>query len=102
MHNIASSAIKRLAAPQLALYQDPFFTFRFADKRIVSRMHLESVQDGRPISVFKIDPDTGAKRELLAKATVSKGGWVDFTEPIIVKPGDVFIAVPEPEPRAEY
>jgi len=27
---------------------------------------------------------------------VGEGGWVDVTEPIIVKAGDAFIAVPEP------
>ena len=29
-------------------------------------------------------------------ATVGEGGWVDLTEPIIVRAGDAFVAVPEP------
>jgi hypothetical protein len=69
--------------------------------RIVRRIQLEGVQVGQPIAVFRIDPETGAKRGLLVKATMSNGGWVDFPEPIIVKPGDAFIAVPEPELSAE-
>jgi hypothetical protein len=46
--------------------------------------------------VFKIDPRTDARLELLATAIVGDGGWVNLTVPIIVKAGDVFIAAPEP------
>jgi hypothetical protein len=31
----------------------------------------------------------------LAKATVGEGGWVVLTEPIIVRAGEGFVAVPE-------
>ena len=31
----------------LPLYQDPWFTFRFADDRIISCFHLEGVEAGR-------------------------------------------------------
>ena len=78
-----------------ALYEEPWFTFRFADDRIIPRVHLEGVEAGRQISVFKIDPHTGARLGLLTTATVGKGGWVDFPQPIIVQAGDAFIAVPE-------
>ena len=47
------------------------------------------------MSVFKIDPGTGERLGLLATATVSDGGWVDLAEPIIVKAGEAFVAVPE-------
>jgi hypothetical protein len=80
----------------LPLYQDDWFTFRFADNRIIPRFHLESVEVGRPVSVFKIDPSTGERLCLLATATVSDGGWVDLGEPIIVLAGEAFIVVPEP------
>jgi hypothetical protein len=79
------------------LYEDPHFTFRFADDRIISRLHLEGVEAGRRISVLKIDPRTGEKLGLLATATVGEGGWVDLKEPIIVNTGDAFIAVLDPE-----
>ena len=79
------------------LYEDPHFTFRFADERIIPRFHLEGIEAGRRVSVFKIDPGTGERLGLLATATVGEGGWVDLTEPIIVKAGDAFIAVPEQE-----
>jgi hypothetical protein len=78
------------------LYEDPHFTFRFADDRIIPRFHLEGVEAGRKVSVFKINPDTGERLGLLATPTGGEGGWVDLTEPIIVKAGDAFIAVPEP------
>jgi hypothetical protein len=78
------------------LYEDPHFTFRFADDRIIPRFHLEGVAVGRRVSVFKLNPDTGERLGLLVTATVGEGGWVDLTEPIIVRAGDAFIAVPEP------
>jgi hypothetical protein len=79
------------------LYEDPCFTFRFADDRIISRFHLEGVETGRRVAVFKIDPGSGERLGLLATATVGEGGWVDLAEPIIVRAGDAFIAVPEQE-----
>jgi hypothetical protein len=45
--------------------------------------------------MFKIDPSTGERLGLLATATVGDGGWVDLAEPIIVRAGEAFIAVPE-------
>src|SRR6266576_832956 len=76
------------------LYEDPHFTFRFADDRLIPRFHLEGVEAGRRVSVFKIDPDTGERLGLLATATVGEGGWVDLGEPIIVRAGEAFIAMP--------
>jgi hypothetical protein len=83
----------------LPLYQDPLFTFRFADDRIIPRFHLEGVEAGRRVSVFQIDPGTGERLGLLATAAVGKGGWVNLPEPIIVRAGDAFVAVPELTPR---
>jgi hypothetical protein len=77
----------------LPLYEDAFFTFRFADDRIIRRFHLEGVEAGRRVSVFKIDPGTGERLKLLATATVGEGGWVDVHEPITVRAGDGFIVV---------
>jgi hypothetical protein len=78
----------------LPLYQDPHFTFCLGDDRIIPRFHLEGVQTGRQVKVFRIDPGTGERLGLLATATVGNGGWVDLSEPIIVRPGEAFIAVP--------
>jgi hypothetical protein len=83
----------------LRLYQDLHFTFRFADDRLIPRFHLEGVEAGRLVSVFKIDPDNGERLGLLATATVGDCGWVDLTEPIIVRTGEAFVAVPEPAGR---
>jgi hypothetical protein len=79
----------------LPLYQDPWFTFRFAEDRHIPRFHLEGVPAGRPVLVFRIDPGTGERLGLLAAATVGEGGWVELAEPIIVRAGEAFIAVPE-------
>jgi len=79
----------------LPLYEDAHFTFRFADDRIIPRFHLEGVEAGRRVLVFKIDPGSGERLGLLATATVGEGGWVDLQEPIIVRAGEAFIAVPD-------
>lgn len=79
----------------LPLYQDPCFIFRFADDRLIPRFHLEGVEAGWRVSVFRIDPGTGKRTRLLGTATVGGGGWVDLMEPIIVRAGDAFVAVPE-------
>jgi hypothetical protein len=69
------------------LHHDPWFTFRFADDRLIPRFHLEGVEAGRRVEGFKIDPGTGERLGLLATAAVGEGGWVDLTEPIIVRAG---------------
>jgi hypothetical protein len=79
----------------LPLYRDSHFTFRFADDRIIPRFHLEGVEAGRRVSVFKLVPATDERLDLIATATVGEGGWVDLSEPIIVRAGDGFVAVPE-------
>jgi hypothetical protein len=79
----------------LPLYQDPWFTFRFADNRLIPRFHLEGVPAGRRVTVYGVDPATGRRLDLLANAIVGEGGWVDLTAPIVVRAGDMFIAVPE-------
>lgn len=78
----------------LPRYHDPYFTFRFADDRTIPRFQLEGVQAGRRVSVFKIDPGPGERVGLLATANVGDGGWVDLLEPIIVRAGEAFVAVP--------
>ena len=80
----------------LPLYHESHFTFRFDDDRVIPRFHVEGVESGRPVTVLRIDPDTGERRGLLATATVGEGGWVDLPEPIIVRAGDGFVAVPGP------
>jgi putative acetyltransferase len=79
------------------LYEDPHFAFRFAEGRIVPRFHLEGVEVGRRVSVYTIEPATSERLGLLATATVGRDGWVELREPIIVRAGESFIAVPEQE-----
>jgi hypothetical protein len=83
------------------LYQDPWFTFRFADDRLIPRFHLEGVEVGRKVSVSKVDPSTGEWLGLLATGIVGEGGWVDLVEPIIVRAGEEVIAVPGPDPAGD-
>ena len=79
----------------IPLYHESHFTFRFGDYRIIPRFHLEGVEAGRRVSVFKLDPYTDERLDLLATAIVGDGGWVDLPVPIIVMSGDAFIAVCE-------
>ena len=94
----SSKGLSEGVLKMLPLYEDPHFTFRFADDRIIPRFHLEGIPPGQRILVFRIDPGTGEKLDLLTKANVGKGGWVDLRVPLIVRAGESFIAVPEPVP----
>ena len=85
----------RKESRMLPLYEDPHFTFRFADDRLIPRFHLEGVGAGRRVDVFRIDPTTGVRLSLLTTGMVGDGGWVDLQEPIIVRAGEAFIAIPE-------
>ncbi len=80
----------------MRLYEEPHFTFRFAEDRLIPRFHLEGVEAERRVSLFRIDPGTGERLALLATATVGQDGWVDLAQPIIVRAGEAFIAVPDP------
>jgi hypothetical protein len=77
------------------LYQDPCYTFRFADNRMIPRFHLDGMSAGRHISVFKMEPNTGERLALLATGIVGEGGWVDLAEAIVVKAGEAFIVAPD-------
>lgn len=80
----------------LPLYRDSCFTFRFAEDRLIPRFHLDGVPAGRRVSVFRLDPGTGDRLDLLAQATVGEGGWVELTVALVVRAGEAFVAVPEP------
>lgn len=79
----------------IPLHRDPHFTFHFIDDRIIPRFHLEGVEAGRRVLVFKLDPTSGERLDLIATAMVGDGGWVDLPEPIIMRAGEGFVAVPE-------
>ena len=87
---------ERPVTEMLPLYHDPHFTFRFADDRIIPRFHLEGVEARRRVAVYEINPDSGERLSLLATTVVGEGGWVDLPEPITVRAGEAFVAVPGP------
>jgi hypothetical protein len=78
----------------IPLHRDQHFTFRFGEARVIPRFHLDGLTTGQTVFVFKIDPITGERLELLMTATVGDGGWVELPVSIHVNPGDAFIAVP--------
>ena len=78
----------------MVLHEDEGYTFRFADDRVIPRFHLDGVPPGTHVAVYRIDPATEERRELLTTATVGEGGWVDLPDPLRVRAGDAFVAVP--------
>ena len=84
----------------MVLHDDAWYTFRFADDRVIPRSHLDGVPAGTPVAVYRIDPGTEDRRELLATAVVGEGGWVDLADPLRVRAGEAFVAVPSLGPRA--
>lgn len=79
----------------MTLHEDRHYTFRFADDRVIPRIQLDGVAAGTPVAVYRIDPATEARGELLTTATTGGGGWVDLAEPLRVLAGDAFVAVPD-------
>jgi hypothetical protein len=81
----------------IPLHQDPHFTFRFVEDRLIPRFHLEGIESGRQVKVYQFDPGTCKRLGLLMTTTVGDGGWVDLKEPILVRAGEAFLAVVDPE-----
>ena len=81
----------------IALHHDPHYTFRFADDRIIPRFRLEGVGAGRRVAVYTLNPVTGERLGLLTTGVTDGDGWVDVSEPITVRAGDAFVAVPGEE-----
>jgi protein-tyrosine phosphatase len=98
----AAATGPRAVAP-LALYESPYFTFRFADSRRIPRFHLEGIAAGRKVRVYAADPDTLQPGRLLSTGIVGEGGWVDLPEAILVRAEEVFVVFPadDAETRGE-
>lgn len=77
------------------LHRDPHFRFQFVEDRLIPRFHLDGVEPGRRVAVYRLDPSTGAPAGLLTRAVAGAGGWVDLPEPLVVRAGEGFVAVPE-------
>ncbi len=82
----------------IPLHRDRHYTFRFGESRIIPRFHLDGVAAGVGVSVFGYDATTERRLGLIATATVGEGGWVDLLEPLVVRAGEGFVAVPEVNP----
>ncbi len=62
----------------IALYHEADFTFRFAEPRVVGRFHLDGVTPGTVVAVCRLQSPGDVVGEVLAKATVGAGGWVEI------------------------
>ena len=79
----------------IPLHEESYFTFRFAEDRLIPRFHLEGVTAGRLVRVYAADPMSLQPGNLLATAVVGEGGWVDLPQAIVVRAGEVFVVFPE-------
>ncbi len=77
------------------LHRDPHFCFRFTEDRLIPRFHLDGVEPGLRVAIYRLDPQTGGRLDLLAEAVTGDGGWVDLPAPLVMRAGECFIAVPE-------
>jgi hypothetical protein len=73
------------------LYRDEFYTFTFADARLISRFHLAGAPEGWPIEVYRLDPASGCPTEQIGSAVTGPGGWVDLPAPLVVRAGGGFL-----------
>jgi hypothetical protein len=80
----------------MVLHEDPHCTFRVADDRVIPRFHLDCAPAGTPVGVHRIDAVTERRHELLTTAVTGEGGWVGLVEPIRLRAGDAFVAMPGP------
>ena len=78
----------------IPLYQDAWFTFRFAEDRRIPRFHLAGVPAGRAVVIHAADPATLRPLHVLGRAVAGADGWVDLPEPLIVRAGEVFVVLP--------
>src|SRR5262249_47834991 len=85
----------RRGIAMLPLYHDPHFTFRFADDRLLPPFPPEGGEAGRRGAVIRVGGGTGARPGQLTTAAPGGGCWVTLAEPITMRAGEAFIAVPE-------
>jgi hypothetical protein len=78
----------------IPLHHESWYTFQFADDRLIPRFHLEGVAAGQRVEVYRIDPATGVRLDRLATASAGDGGWVDLPAPLAVRAGDAFVVIP--------
>lgn len=76
-----------------SLYEDPYFTFRFAEARRIDRIHLDGVVPGRRVILIALDPRSGQRRNVLAEVESGEDGWVYLDPALIVQAEDTFIAL---------
>ena len=83
---------KAEAQSMISLYEDPVFTFRFEEDRLVDRFQLEGVPFGALVVVcqWAADAPDGAGPEL-ARWLVGDGGWVTAMPPLLVRAGGGFV-----------
>lgn len=79
---------------RVPLYCDPGYRFLFEDRRIIPRIHLDGMPEGALVDVFGMDSPVGSAGTCILRAQVGPDGWVNFSEPIIVRAGTGFLVLP--------
>jgi len=77
----------------LKLYQEPFFKFAFSDQRKIEKIHLPELKGDTNIIICKNPFPSKNQDDILQTGKTNNEGWVIFSRPMIVMPGDVFYAI---------
>lgn len=82
----------------IPLYQDPVFTFRFVEDRLIDRFHLADVRAGKKVTVFRWQADAPNQAgPELTRCVVGEGGWVTVCPPLPVRKGGGFVVAVQPD-----
>lgn len=82
----------------IPLYQDPVFTFRFVEDRLIDRFHLGEVRAGKKVTVFRWQEDAPNRAgPELTRGMVDEGGWVTICPPLLVRKGGGFVVAVQPD-----
>ena len=76
----------------IPLHRDTIYTYRFADDRLIGRFHLADAPAGQRVVVYRLEGLSTIRGDRLLEARVGANGWVELTEPLIMRTGEGFIA----------
>lgn len=77
----------------IRLYADDRYTFRFAEPRLIPRIHLQDAPVGAKVQLWPLQDSLSNLSTLpLRESLVGPNGWVELEPPLIVSPEAGFVA----------
>ncbi len=77
---------------QVKLYHEPFYRFAFSEQRKIEKIHLPEAKPLCNIVICKKPILSELETDIIEQGKTDSEGWVKFSKPLIVMPGDVFYA----------